>query len=283
MVELAPLEFRRATFDWRRTYLMGVVNVTPDSFSDGGVFLEPAAAVAHGQRLVAEGADVIDVGGESTQPGAEPVAAREEARRVVSVVRALAGTVTVSVDTYKAEVAAAALDAGAEIVNDVSGGRLEPELLAVAARHGAAVVLGHLRGTPKEMGAHARYTDVVREVADELAERVAAAVAAGVPRARVMVDPGLGFAKAGEHNLALLARLGELRALGCAVVVGASRKSFLGKLTGRDAGARGYATAAANTAAILGGANMVRVHEVGAQRDVAVVADAIRAAAEARP
>jgi dihydropteroate synthase len=211
------------------------------------------------------------------------VPAREELARVVPVVRALAGAVTVSVDTYKASVAAAALDAGAEIVNDVSGGTLDPELFAAVARHGAYVVVGHLRGTPAEMNAHARYDDVVREVMAELQERIDAAVAAGVAPARVLVDPGLGFAKTGEHNLELLARLGELRALGCPIVVGASRKSFLGKLTGRDVRERELATAAADTAAILGGADVVRVHDVRAQRDAIAVADAIKRARRVAP
>ncbi len=274
----ATLQFRRATFDWRRTYVMGVLNVTPDSFSDGGAFADAAAAIVHGRALVAAGADVVDVGGESTRPGAVAVPAKNEAARVIPVVRALADLVTVSVDTYKAEVAAAALDAGAEIVNDVSGGTLDPELFAVVARHRAAVIVGHLRGTPADMQTHARYDDVVREVVAELGARVAAAVAAGVARGRIFVDPGLGFAKSGEHNLALLSRLGELAALGCPLVVGASRKSFLGKLTGRDVAAREVATAAAHAIAIERGAAMVRVHDVAAQKDAVAVADAIRRA-----
>jgi dihydropteroate synthase len=272
---VGTLTFRRATFDLSRTVVMGVVNVTPDSFSDGGAFDDTAAAIAHGGALIAEGADIVDVGGESTRPGAEPVPVKEEAARVLPVVRALAGAVTVSVDTYKAEVAAAALDAGAEIVNDVSGGTLDPELLRVVARHRAYVILGHLRATPAQMQAHARYTDVVREVVRELAERFDAALAAGVAGTRVLVDPGLGFAKTGAHNLELLARLGELRALGCPVVVGASRKSFLGALTGRAVDDREIATAAANAAAILNGASVVRVHDVRAQKDAVAVADAI--------
>jgi dihydropteroate synthase len=281
MVELRPLEFRRATFDWERTYLMGVVNVTPDSFSDGGAFAgDPEAAVRHGLGLFADGADVVDVGGESTRPGSPAVAAAEEAARVVPVVRALAGRGlgVVSVDTCKSSVAAAALDAGAEIVNDVSGGALDPELLRVVAHHGAYLILGHLRGTPADMNAHASYGDVVREVIAELTQRIDAAAAAGVSMARLFIDPGLGFAKNAAHNIELLARLGELRALGCPIVVGASRKSFLGRLTGRDVGERELATAAADAAAVLHGANVVRVHDVAAQRDAVVVADAIRRA-----
>jgi dihydropteroate synthase len=278
---VATLTFRRATFDFARTVVMGVVNVTPDSFSDGGSFGDTAAAIAHGGALVGAGADIVDVGGESTRPGAAPVPARQEAARVLPVVRALAGAVTVSIDTYKAEVAAAALDAGAEIVNDVSGGTLDRELLQVVARHRAFVILGHLRGTPAQMREHARYTDVVREVKSELSDRIDAAIAAGVAGVRILVDPGLGFAKSGEHNLELLARLDEIAALGCPVVIGASRKSFLGTLTGRDVGDREMPTAAANTAAILKGAKIVRVHDVAAQRDAIVVADAVHRAARA--
>ena len=275
----ATLAFRRATFDFGRTYVIGVVNVTADSFSDGGAFLDPAAAIAHGRALVAAGADVVDIGGESTRPGATPVAAGDEAARVVPVVRALAEVATVSVDTVKASVAAAALDAGAEIVNDVSGGTIDRELLAVVARHRAVVILGHIRGTPADMQLHARYEDVVRDVTRELGRRVEAAVDAGVEQARILVDPGLGFAKTAEHNLQLLARLDALSALGCPIVVGASRKSFLGKLTGQDVAHREQATAAANTVAILNGAAMVRVHDVAAQRDAVAVADAIKRAA----
>jgi dihydropteroate synthase len=278
---VGTLTFRRATFDLSRTIVMGVVNVTPDSFSDGGSYADTAQAIAHGGALVAEGADIVDVGGESTRPGAAAVPVKEEAARVLPVVRALAGAVTVSVDTYKAAVAAAALDAGAEIVNDVSGGALDPELLAVVARHRAYVVLGHMRGTPAEMQGHARYTDVVREVKSELSERIDAAIAAGVAGTHILVDPGLGFAKSGAHNLSLLAGLAEIAALGMPVVVGASRKSFLGALTGRDAGERETATAAANTAAILNGAAMVRVHDVRTQKDAIAVADAIKRAVRA--
>jgi dihydropteroate synthase len=265
---------------------MGVVNVTPDSFSDGGRHLDAAAAIARGRAHAAAGAAVVDVGAESTRPGARPVSVEEERARLLPVVTELhaalardGAQVAISVDTYKAEVADAALAAGAEIVNDVSGGVLDPEILRVAARRGAAVVLGHLRGTPETMRGLASYNDVVAEVREELRERVARAVEAGVPRARILVDPGLGFAKTGAHNLALLARLDEIVGDGQPVVVGASRKAFLGELTGgKPPGEREMATAAAHTAAILAGATMVRVHDVGVQRDAVVVATAIRAA-----
>jgi dihydropteroate synthase len=276
MVELQPLVFRREKFDWARTYVMGVVNVTPDSFSDS--WLGTGAAIERGIALKAAGADLIDVGGESTRPGAEEVPREIELGRVVPVVRALADVAIVSVDTYKAPVAAAALDAGAAIVNDVSGGTLDPEMLHVTAQHRAIVILGHMRGTPADMNSHAHYRDVVGEVRDELARRVDAAVAAGNARERILIDPGLGFAKTAEQTLTLLARLEALKSLGLPIVVGASRKSFLGRVTGRDVDAREWATAAADAAAILNGANIVRVHDVAAQRDAVLVADAIRRA-----
>jgi dihydropteroate synthase len=265
---LVELQFKLTTLDWRRTYVMGVVNATPDSFS--GPSADPRA-------LAADGADVVDIGGESTRPGAPPVSVDEELRRVLPLFERARGLVTMSIDTYKAEVAAQAIAAGAEIVNDISGGLLDPEMLRVVAERGAAYVIGHLRGTPADMQSHAEYDDVVREVRDELAERVARAKEAGIRR--ILIDPGIGFAKAAEHNWALLARLGELRTLGCPVVVGISRKSFLGKLTGLSVGDRELATAAADTAAILHGANIVRVHDVAAQVPAVQVADAVRACA----
>jgi dihydropteroate synthase len=216
-----------------RPLVMGVLNVTPDSFSDGGRWFEPAAAIAHGRELIAEGADVVDVGGESTRPGAEPVSEAEELRRVVPVVAALAPEVRVSIDTVKPAVARAAVAAGATLINDVSA-----SLYEVAAETGAGWVAMHMRGTPATMQSRADYADVVAEVRDHLAERAARADAAGV--AEIWLDPGIGFAKTADHNLALLRRLDELVALGRPVVVGTSRKSFLGALTARsDATAAG--------------------------------------------
>src|SRR5947209_579595 len=237
---------------------MGVLNVTPDSFSDGGRWLDPDAAIAHGLALVAEGADVVDVGGESTRPGAAEVPVEEELGRVVPVVGALAGHVRVSIDTRKREVAEAALDAGATIVNDVSA-----SLYDVAAVHEAGWVAMHMRGTPLTMQQEAQYDDVVSEVREFLLHRVSLALAAGVRE--VWIDPGLGFAKTAEHNLTLLARLDELVAAGHPVLVGASRKSFIGRLTGdapvddRLAGSLALAVWAMEK-----GAAMVRVHDVQA-------------------
>jgi dihydropteroate synthase len=275
------IRFRSRTLDFSRTYVMGVVNVTPDSFSDGGEWFDAGRACARGCALVEAGADIVDVGGESTRPGSRPVAPDEQWRRIAPVIAELAARTLVSVDTCSAEVAERALGAGAELVNDVSGGALDAALLPVVARHGAAVILGHLRGTPATMAEAPAFDDVVGEVTDELSARIERAVAAGVERGRILVDPGLGFGKTARHNLELLGRLGELARLGCPIVVGASRKSFLGQLTGRPAGERELGTAAADTIAILHGAHVVRVHDVAAQIDAVRVADAI--AREARP
>jgi dihydropteroate synthase len=264
--------------------VMGVVNVTPDSFSDGGAFYphgHPATAIEHARRLTDEGAAVIDVGGESTRPGADPVAEEEELYRVVPVVDALAGGMAVvSIDTRKPAVARAALDAGAGIVNDVSGAA-EPALLEAVAERGAAYILMHTRGTPRDMQAHARYGDVVAEVYEFLADGLRRCEAAGVARGRVLIDPGIGFAKEPEHNIRLLASLRQFRSLGRPVVVGASRKSFLGAMLG-GAGQedRLEASLAAAVAAALAGAAMVRVHDVAATIRATKVAHAIAREAE---
>jgi dihydropteroate synthase len=255
---------------------MGIVNVTPDSFSDGGRFLDPAAAVAHGRALLAEGADVLDVGGESTRPGAAPVGAAEELDRVLPVVTALAQAgATVSVDTTKAAVAAPCLAAGARWVNDVSALRADPDLAGAAADAGAEVCLMHMLGEPRTMQADPRYDDVVDDVRAFLEARLAAAVAAGVPEERIWLDPGIGFGKTLEHNLALLGRLDALVALGRPVLVGTSRKSFLGRLTGRaEAADRLAGTLATTVLARARGARGFRVHDVAAARDALLVADA---------
>jgi dihydropteroate synthase len=260
-----------------RTWIMGIVNVTPDSFSDGGRYLDKDAAVEHGCALVAQGADLLDVGGESTRPGAEAVGAREERARTEPVVRELARRtgVPVSIDTSKADVAQAALEAGARIVNDVSALARDPAMAAVVARSGAAVVLMHMRGTPAEMQERATYRDLLGEVHDELALALERARGAGIPQARIAVDPGLGFAKRAEHNLLLLRRLRELKQLGRPLLVGASRKSFLGKLTGRPAPERAGASVAAAAVAALNGAAAVRVHDVAETREALAVCDAV--------
>jgi dihydropteroate synthase len=255
--------------------IMGVVNVTPDSFSDGGRYLDPHAAVEHGRGLVVEGAQMLDVGGESTRPGADSVPLEEELRRVLPVVEGLAGTgATISIDTSKVAVAAAALDAGASYVNDVTAFRGDPELAALVAERDVDCCLMHMLGTPRTMQDDPRYDDVVSDVKAFLEARLAFAVAAGVPEHRVMLDPGIGFGKTVEHNLVLLRRLDEIVALGRPVVVGVSRKSFLGRITGREADQRAVATAAANVLALERGASVFRVHDVPETLDALAVAAA---------
>ena len=255
--------------------IMGVVNVTPDSFSDGGDFSEPGAAVAHARTLIGEGADLVDVGGESTRPYAEPVTTEEELRRVVPVIEALVGE-SVSVDTSKAAVASAALDAGATYVNDVTAFRGDPAMAGLVAERGARCCLMHMLGEPRTMQDDPRYPgDVVSAVKAFLEERMAFAVAEGVPEDAIELDPGIGFGKTVAHNLALIDRLDELVALGRPVVVGVSRKGFLGRLTGRERAAdRVHATVAANVIALERGATVFRVHDVAATRDALTVAAA---------
>jgi dihydropteroate synthase len=243
--------------------LMGVVNVTPDSFSDGGLYLDPTAAIAHGRELAAQGADILDVGGESTRPGAEEVGEAEELRRVAPVVRELAeGGTDVSIDTSKLAVAEAALDAGATIVNDVTALRGDPEIGPLCAERGAGLVLMHMPGNPRTMQDDPTYGDVVEDVKAFLAERAEAAVAAGVAEERIWLDPGIGFGKNLEHNLELLRRLGELRKLGLPLVIGASRKSFLGRIDGSPVGERLGGTIASSVLAVAEGADVLRVHDV---------------------
>ena len=263
-----------------RTLIMGIINVTPDSFSDGGRLLDPKRAVDAGIRMVDDGADLLDVGGESTRPGALPLSPDEERRRILPVIEALASRVQapISVDTYKASVAETALEAGASIVNDISGLRYEPELASVVASRGAPIVLMHTRGRPQDMYRQAVYHDVVDEVLDELRESMAFAGGAGISRDSMLVDPGLGFAKEATHSYEALARLAELSDLGRPIVVGPSRKAFLTRPLGREvpAGERDWLTTAAVTAAVLAGAHIVRVHAVREMTEVARVADEIR-------
>jgi dihydropteroate synthase len=259
--------------------IMGVLNATPDSFSDGGLHLDPERAVARGLAMLADGADLLDVGGESTRPGAAPVDAAEERARVVPVLAQLraATDAPLSIDTTKAEVAAAALDAGATMVNDVSAGRLDPEMLALVAARGCDYVLMHMQGEPRTMQRDPRYDDVVSEVCEHLRERAAACLQAGIAASRILADPGIGFGKRLEHNLALLRRLPELRSLGLPLLVGVSRKSFLGELTGEEQASRRLgSTAAAVATCVRGGAEILRVHDVKTMRDVSRVAAALR-------
>ncbi len=272
--------------DVGRTRVMGVINVTPDSFSDGGRHEDTAGAVRHGLRLLEQGADLLDVGGESTRPGAERVAVQEEQRRVVPVVQALAAAgAVVSVDTMRAGCAAAALEAGAQLVNDVSGGLDDPEMLPMVAAAEVAYVAMHWRGQSRDMQSRARYADVVADVSAELLARRDAAVAAGIDPQRLLLDPGLGFAKDAGHNWTLLASLPELVGLGQPLLVGASRKGFLGRLlasshgTDRPTDGRDAATAAVTVLVAQAGAWAVRVHDVRASADAVRVVAACRAAA----
>jgi dihydropteroate synthase len=271
-------------FEGPGPFLMGIVNATPDSFSDGGRFLDPDAAVTQAFRLAAEGADLVDVGGESTRPGAPPVGADEEIRRVVPIIerlRARGLPIPISVDTTKGEVARAALAAGADLVNDVSG-LGDPDLGRAVAAAGVPVVLMHTRGTPADMQARAIYRDVTAEVAAELGATLARAVAAGIDPEVVILDPGIGFAKTAEQNLELLARVGDLRALGRPLLVGPSRKSFIGKLTGAPVGERIPGTLAALVGCVLAGVELLRVHDVAPCRQAATVAAALRDAGTSR-
>jgi dihydropteroate synthase len=256
--------------------LMGIVNVTPDSFSEGGRYADPRAAIEHGRRLLAEGADILDVGGESTAPGAEPVAAGVELERVVPVVTALAGDgATVSIDTSKAEVAAAALDAGAGIVNDVTALRGDPGMAALCAERGPTVVLMHMLGTPRTMQDHPQYREVVADVREFFKERLAAARAAGIDEERIWLDPGIGFGKTDPHNAALLRRLDELAALGRPLVVGTSRKSFIGRVDGSPPEDRLGGTIASSLLAAANGAAVLRVHDVAEMRQALRLAEAV--------
>ena len=260
--------------------IMGIVNVTPDSFSDGGLFLDPERAIEHARRLAREGADVVDVGGESTRPGARGVSAAEELERVGPVLEGLRDGgdslgASISIDTSKVAVAEAALEAGAEIVNDVTALRSEPELAALCASRGCGVVLMHMQGTPRTMQENPIYDDVVDDVRAFLAERLEFATSQGVDEGRIWVDPGIGFGKTVDHNLELLQRIGELRDLGRPIVVGASRKSFIGRITNRDPDERLGGTIAADVIALRGGAEVFRVHDVAEARQALDVAEAI--------
>lgn len=260
----------------RRTYLMGILNVTPDSFSDGGRFFDQTDAVLHAFQMIKDRVDIIDVGGESTRPGAEQISAEEEVRRVVPVISKIMqkSKAAVSVDTYKSEVATEALKAGASIVNDISGLHFDPKMADRIAEAGASVVIMHIKGTPKDMQSDPHYDNLVQEIYDYLAEAVEGARSKGIKQ--IMIDPGIGFGKTAEHNLELINRLEEFRGIGVPILIGVSRKSFIGKILETPVEARLEGTAAAVTASILHGADIVRVHDVREMRRVALVADAIR-------
>ncbi|HLY75900.1 MAG TPA: dihydropteroate synthase [Planctomycetota bacterium] len=261
----------------RRTTVMGVLNVTPDSFSDGGNWMDPDRAVRHARRMVRDGADLVDVGGESTRPRARPVPVSEEIRRVVPVIRRLAAErILVSIDTSKAAVAAAAFQAGAKILNDVTALRGDRAMAKAAARAGVGVILMHMKGSPGTMQVNPEYGDVVAEISDFFREILKTAWRAGIERDKIILDPGIGFGKLPEHNLEILRRLDEFRSLGRPLAIGTSRKSFIGRALGRQVHDRLSGTGATVAAAILRGADLVRVHDVREMSDVARMTDLLR-------
>jgi dihydropteroate synthase len=260
-----------------RTYVMGILNVTPDSFCEKGRFFDYHKAVEHGEFMARQGADVIDIGGESTRPYSRRISAQEEMDRVLPVVEALSKRIHVplSIDTYKAIVAEEALKAGASIINDISAFRFDADMPEVASRAGCPVVLMHMQGTPEDMQDHPRYDDVVSDVIRFLRDAQKRAVEAGIRKDLVMVDPGIGFGKTFNHNLTIIRRLSELRVLGCPILVGASNKAFIGRILGKDAHERGVGTMATVAAAVMNGAHVVRVHDVGQTVETVKVIDAI--------
>lgn len=272
-------QIRDRYFDWeRRTYLMGVINATPDSFSDGGLFNSPESALAQADRMIPH-VDMLDIGGESTRPGSASVSAEDEMGRILPVIEAIRRKHThipISVDTTKASVAEAALTAGADIINDVSAGKFDLDMLPLAAHYQVPIVLMHMQGEPRTMQFNPHYDDLIAEVKQFLAEAISRAIAAGLPKQLIAIDPGIGFGKTLDHNLMLLRQLSEFKQLECPILVGVSRKSFIGKLCDRpDPSDRLLGTAAACTVAIAGGANILRIHEARAIHDVCCISDAI--------
>ena len=276
---VGQLTIRDRSFDWgERTYLMGVLNVTPDSFSDGGEFIALDDALMQAQRLVEAGVDIIDVGGQSTRPNAEQVSVEEELNRVLPVVKLLRSvlSVPISVDTTRATVAKSAIEAGADMVNDISGGTFDPNMLPVVAQLGVPIVLMHIRGTPQTMQQLTKYQDLIGEIYEFLECQIAAAIEAGIKTSHLIIDPGIGFAKTAEQNWEILRQLPRFRSLGVPILVGVSRKSFIGRLLDRpDPKDRIWGTAAACCGAIAGSADILRVHDVQQMHDVCRVADTI--------
>ena len=277
MLKLSPIVCKDYTLRFEKTLIMGILNVTPDSFSDGGLFADIDTAVAHGKKMVSEGADVIDVGGESSRPGSAPLSEKEELDRILPVVTRLLDEVSVpiSIDTYKPLVADACLKAGAHLINDITG-LTNPEMRKVAVKHNIPVVLMHMRGTPKTMQQNPVYQDLLGEITAFFQEQIATARKAGIQN--IIIDPGIGFGKTVEHNLQILKHLGEFKSLGCPILVGPSRKSFIGMITGLSVKERLDGTLAAIIVAVMSGANMVRVHDVNECKRAVQVADAIRGA-----
>jgi len=261
----------------RRTYIMGILNVTPDSFSDGGLYLDKDIAIKHAIEMEEQGADIIDIGGESTRPGAKSVSAKEECGRVIPVIKILTKRlkIPISIDTSKTEVARRALDCGAVIVNDIRGLKKGPKLARLAKRYNAAVVLMHIKGTPRTMQKNPKYKSLIYEIMESLRQSIKIAKDAGISDNKIVIDPGIGFGKNVEHNLNILKKLREFKSLGYPILVGPSRKSFIGKILGTDVGERLFGTAASVAVAIQNGANILRVHDVYQMRQVVHLTDAI--------
>lgn len=287
MGETYRFRARGKTFDLGpRTWLIGVVNVTPDSFFNGGLYFEPARAIERALAMAAGGADIIDIGGESSRPGSSPISAKEEKKRILPVIEVLKQKkdILISVDTSKADVAEASLSAGADIINDISAGRFDPRMLPLAARTGAGLILMHMKGTPRTMQKAPHYDDVVGEVKAFFKDRLEAADSCGVPRENIILDPGIGFGKTLEHNLAILNALGSMVELGRPLLIGVSRKSFIGKILGVEAHDRLEGTIAASIVGILRGASLLRVHDIEpVKRAVSVVEAILRQGAFSLP
>ncbi len=274
-----PLTCGAKTFDFsEKTHVMGILNVTPDSFSDGGYFCDIRTALTHVERMINEGADFIDIGGESTKPGAKPVPLEEELKRVIPVITEIKKNffVPVSVDTYKADVAKRALDAGADMINDISAMRFDPEMKKTVADAGVPVILMHIKGTPRDMQKNPKYDCVVTEIFDYLKEAVDEAEAAGIKSKNIIIDPGIGFGKLLDHNTEILKKLSEFKALRKAIMIGVSRKSFIGQLTGADATDRLNGSTAANVVSVINGANLLRVHDVKETIHAIKIAEALK-------
>lgn len=277
------ITIRNKAFEWgKRTYLMGVLNVTPDSFSDGGDFYSIESALVQAENMVKSGVDIIDIGGQSTRPGAAEISLEEEIDRVIPVVQILRqkadifGSVPISVDTTRAQVAKAAVEAGADIINDISGATFDSEMLSTVAKLKVPIILMHIRGTPQTMQQLTDYRDLIGEIKEFLESRIVAAVAAGIDKSQIIIDPGIGFAKTYSQNLEILRDLRKFRVLNCPILVGVSRKSFIGHILNQpEAKQRIWGTAAACTGAIANSADILRVHDVREMRDVSQVADAI--------
>lgn len=261
----------------KRTLIMGVVNVTPDSFSDGGLFFNSEMAIEHAKQLEKDGADIIDIGGESTRPGSETIGLKEELRRVIPVIEGIANEIEVpiSIDTCKSEVALAALDAGASMINDISAARIDPKIANVAAQNNVPIILMHMQGIPKDMQNDPKYEDVMGDIKEFLKQRVDFALSKGMSRENIIVDPGIGFGKTLKHNYEIIRRLGELGELGLPILIGTSRKSFIGNTLNLDVNDRLEGTLATVTMSIINGADIVRVHDVKEVKRVAQMTDAI--------